>query len=102
MGVVTDVGTWDVDVAVGRVCGEIIERCGVEVVFGVAESRDMKRKWAHRRCSALRVAVVSNRKKRNTKVWRCGDTGLTTSAEMTTPARVDLTPPPPCRPLQLK
>jgi hypothetical protein len=79
VGVVTDVGTWDAGVAVGGVCGEIVERCGVEVVFRVAESRDVKRKWAHRRCSALRVVVVSNRKKEMRKLGNV-ETGLTTSA----------------------
>ena len=45
-------------VGVGGVCGEIVERCSVEIVFGVAESRDMKRKRTHRRCPALSVVVV--------------------------------------------
>lgn len=72
-GVVTDVGgTWDVGVAVSRVCGEIVERCGVQVIFGVAESRDMKCERTHGHCSALGVVVVvrgsGQRKKRYTEV----------------------------------
>lgn len=56
--VVTDEGgTWKVSVAVGGVCREIVERCGVEVVFGVAESRDMKCEWTHGRCSPPSVDV---------------------------------------------
>lgn len=61
--VVTDVGgPWDVGVAVGGVCGEIAERCGVEVVFGVAESRDMKREWTHGHCSARRPRSWMNKR----------------------------------------
>jgi len=42
-------GSWDVGGAVGGLCGKIVERCGVEVVFGVTEGGDMKREWTHRR-----------------------------------------------------
>lgn len=57
MGVVTD-GGGVCEVGVG-VSGEIVEGCGVEIVFIVAESRDMECEWTHLELSV--VVVVSAR-----------------------------------------